>query len=96
MTTELEKQFFYTFDIPPKIYNSSLKDWEFPPITDRILLELICILVKCMEDRYSDYDCYKIWKTNYKDLKESILDDCICYRELNDIEQQIQALFKEG
>ena len=49
--SEIEKQFFDTFGIEPKtnqIYGIQL-DYHingYPQITDRILLELICILAK--------------------------------------------------
>lgn len=52
MTTDLEKQFFNTFGIEPitqAVWNSTETKWknfesweEYPQITDRILLELIC------------------------------------------------------
>lgn len=43
MTNELEKQFFDTFGID-KIYDCYL-DPEYPELTDRILLELIKLLI---------------------------------------------------
>ena len=96
MTTEIERQFFETFGIEPRPIYSELwaDEWvkdEYPQITDRILLELICINAKS-QDMYQDY--YKIRSRNYNNLKIEILSDCMCERE--DIKQQVQALFKEG
>lgn len=61
----------------------------YPQITDRILLELICINAKS-QDMYQDY--YRIRSRDYNNLKIEILGDCMCERE--DIKQQVQALFK--
>jgi hypothetical protein len=63
----------------------------YPQITDRILLELICINAKS-QDMYQDY--YRIRSRDYNNLKIEILGDCICERE--DIKQQVQALFEEN
>lgn len=56
MTTELEEQFFKVFGIEPKIYKTDGRDIDdngdvcswyieevYPEITDRVLLEIICI-----------------------------------------------------
>lgn len=50
MTNELEKRFFDTFGIKPKpiysgskLYNPFVTGYDYPTITDRILLKLICI-----------------------------------------------------
>ena len=88
MTTDLEKQFFYTFDIPPIRYNSSLEDWEFPQITDRILLELICILSKYQKDVGS---LLEICETDKNSIKEEVL-DMLIFRDTA-LKQQVQALF---
>lgn len=95
MTTEIEKQFFDTFGIKPKeqeifvLKRMIVK--EYPEITDRILLELICILSQ-LQGRINDY--YRIIHSNYEGLKTQILGDCICEKEF--IKQQVQSLFKEG
>lgn len=123
MTTDIERQFFDTFGIEPKLsckpwecpqYGAHGRDkcvkklcavdedcwknkeytsayYEYPQITDRILLELICINAKS-QDMYQDY--YRIRSRNYDNLKFEILGDCMCERE--DIKQQVQSLFKEG
>ena len=77
MTNELEKQFFDTFGIEPDItscYHRCKKDLNckkcdeakviYPQITDRILLELICIC--------SQYGFCPTVK-NIKDLKLKVL-----------------------
>ena len=100
MTNELEKQFFQCFGIEPKCQNTFINpskcpfnksreccdcvSCEYPQITDRILLELICIL-----DPY----CYSSGK-NIQHLKESVLEWCIKYKE--DIKHQVRSLFEEG
>lgn len=62
---------------------------EYPAITDRILLELICILSQ-LQAHLNDY--YRIIHSNYESLKIQILGDCICEKEF--IKQKVQALFK--
>ena len=67
---------------------------EFPKITDRILLELICILCK---EAYTYYEPF--YGTTFEDLKDNILSTCIqMYDNLTtgkNIKHQVQALFKE-
>ena len=69
---------------------------SYPQITDRILLELICIL----NDYGASYLCYR-FKRNIDDLKKNILTDLIfsLIGENNankkTLKQQVQALFKE-
>lgn len=98
MITEIERQFFDTFEIKPKYKtcvfkycknkkeydceNCNDREWHYPPITDRILLELICIL-----NPYS----YPSGK-NIQHLKEGILEWCIKFK--NDIKHQVQTLFE--
>lgn len=103
MTTDLEKQFFDTFDIQYEfcsdIYLNPCKfqcdDCEFrteryPEITDRILLELICILAKFEQLMTC---CYMTVAEDVEQLKIDILEDCIEYSE--HIKHHVQALFKE-
>ena len=70
-----------------------------PQITDRILLELICILSGWKQYCIS---YYVIDAVNINTLKSDILRDCICmlhWYEFNkcskDIKQKVQTLFKE-
>lgn len=106
MTIDIERQFFETFNIakrqvdcdqPARIYCSEsgcktckYSVYEYPEISDRILLELICINAKS-QDMYQDY--YRLRSRDYNNLKIEILGDCICERE--DIKHQVQSLFKE-
>lgn len=93
MTTDLEKQFFDTFEIEPKtnqVYGMQL-DYhidEYPQITDRILFELICIEKQLHSINF-----------NYEDFKCEILNHLIGMSKSNAFpelaKQQIQALFEE-
>lgn len=94
--TEIEKQFFDTFEIEPKrnVGLIAIKEPSYPKITDHILLELICILNK----HYSEY--YQIASMivgkYIEEVKKSILNDCIEQSKHKDFRQQVQALFKEN
>lgn len=61
----------------------------YPPITDRILLELICIIIR---DK-ANYNLHLSTIKNVKDLKNEILNQCMKNRAL--IKHQVQPLFKE-
>lgn len=102
MTNELEKQFFDTFGIEPKtnqVYGIQL-DYhikEYPQISDRILLELICI--------WNDNCTYsKDWliPSNMKKLKEATFYKFLTYKDCNvlscqrKIYNQVRTLFEEG
>lgn len=65
----------------------------YPQITDRILLELICILNKHYSEHYQIASM--IVGKNIEEVKKSILNDCIEQSKHKDFKQQIQALFKE-
>lgn len=99
MTNELEKQFFDTFGIEPKhgveltidpttddnVMNEHNVCYGYPEITDRILLELICIIGSiyiCTQDRET--------------LKEHILVQCMNTQMYSrDIKHQVRTLFEE-
>lgn len=105
MTTDIEKQFFDTFNIEKKqvdcgqLLRLDCEDcktckysvYEYPEITDRILLELICVLTK------SKAMLPIICSENTQDLKDEILWDLIKAQTQfkKEIKQQVQALFKE-
>lgn len=116
MTNEIEKQFFDKFGIKPLIENIPCSECEFnleecgcfycnreiyPQITDRKLLELICIINQIDLYFYGEYDYFTT--VNYKDLKEEVIAKCKRLVDKNAIseftgeyiKQQIQALFKE-
>lgn len=77
--------------------DEEIRKTEYPQITDRILLELICLL-----NKYSFLD---LWGEDIKELKGEVLDNCITIaldgsldeatQELKRYKQQVQALFKE-
>ena len=82
----------YRFDSVETEFGKTTKAFvEYPQITDRILLELICIL----------RNSYYVSGENIKVLKERVLRGCIKFRynlvtNNETIKQQVQALFEEG
>lgn len=114
MTGELEQEFFKAFEIEPqKIPDSSLiNTWDlYPEITDRKLLEMICILGNG-KDGSKNLNLYTangdewfaVLKDQYNsaycaaidnDFKNAILKLCIYRADINDFKHQIQQLFKE-
>ena len=103
MTTNLEKQFFDTFGIEPIGCNDNKNctgtldcitqcpNAKYPEITDRILLELICIL---SESPISiSFDVLMLGASDVEKLKGYILLACIGFAK--DIKHQVQSLFKE-
>lgn len=97
MTSEVEQEFFRVFGIEPKKCNKKkcqeyscivcYNYCKYPSITDRRLLELICILGTVI--RY-----FKIPpKLKLEQLKHHILRNCI--NEQEEIYIKIQQLFKE-
>jgi hypothetical protein len=111
MTTELEKEFFDTFGIEAiskwhkcKDYscvccdeydNCAKREFIYPEITDRVLLELICIFSQhCNFGRWNKYAMHSI-----DDFKYIILSQLIAYqnkRYTYGIQEKIQQLFKGG
>lgn len=91
MTNELEKQFFDAFGIKPDVISAPNYHWEdyvmqYPQISDRILLELICIIG-------SIYICTQ----DIESLKEHILVQCMNTQMYGgDIKHQVRTLFEEG
>ena len=93
MTNELEKQFFDTFGIEPKLECIKPSDercnecgcceLKYPQITDTHYLKLICTLG-------SIYLCVG----NEDDVKNHILKHCIRHKE--DVKHQVRTLFEEG
>ncbi len=70
---------------------------KYPEITDRRLLQMICLLAQY---RMNEAEFYKIKTSSIVILKNYVLGDCIdilrylCNKE--DFKHQIQQLFKEG
>lgn len=60
---------------------------DYPQITDRILLELICIANH--KDVYIDFE-----GTDIETIKNSLLENFIFFRR--DVEKYVKKLFKEG
>ena len=102
MTTDIERQFFDTFEIEPhnvyppqdELFGTREEmieffEEEYPQITDRILLELICILSKYQKDRGSLLEINEI---SLDEIKEEIL-EMLIYR-VDGCKYQVQALFK--
>lgn len=103
MTNKLEKQFFDTFGIEPKIiieprYSLNTEYYEqkiekYPQITDRILLNLICIATA--SEITVEFKRIK----NVEHLKEVVLNYCIrrygyCLHKDN-FKQRVRTLFEE-
>lgn len=96
MTNELEKTFFDTFEIEPKtnqVHSIQLYYHieKYPEITDRILLELICICNSTYINGYTNY--FMATGKTKEELKEEILKKCISLSK--DIKQQVRTLFEE-
>lgn len=114
MTTEIEKQFFDTFGIEPKtnreygykmaIYNEAgTEEIKFyPQITDRILLELLCLINQVDMYYYGEEEFYTGF--NYDNFKQEIISKCKRLADKNafsevtgeNFKHQVQSLFKEG
>ena len=102
--TNIEEKFFKTFGIETRCIEKNPTyccDYEdcnkcrglgYPQITDRILLELICIL--------NDFSDFCIEEICYECLKEEILCKCIewldCAIKHDEFKAQVQSLFKGG
>lgn len=101
MTTELEEQFFKAFGIEPYKLFSARQGINpnaviYPQITDRKLLEMICIL-----QRFKDITFNNLYFENIEHLKNEVLSQIYkCKLKLHEfnakqLQQQIQQLFKE-
>ena len=98
MTNELEKQFFQCFGIKPSTKydycwkSEENKDKLYLQITDRILLELICICNSTYINGYTNY--FMATGKTKEELKEEILKKCIALSK--DIKHQARTPFEEG
>lgn len=113
MTNELEKQFFQCFGIEPNCQNTFINpskcpfnesreccdcvSFEYPQITDSILLELIRI-IGLITIKYTNEQCeinYGDGAISYlgKDLKEAILNFLIS--KVSIFKHQVRTLFEE-
>jgi hypothetical protein len=74
----------------------------YPEITDRILLELICIIHQASLELYVEE--YYFESVNYKELKEEVIAKCKRLADKNafsevtgeHIKHQVRTLFEEG
>lgn len=111
MTTELEEQFFKVFGIEPlrhvcyrgfdncidNDYNCHCHNEKpcedshtiYPEITDRKLLEMITSLANALCN-------YFVPCVDYYNLKSRLLYDCIQNKENEELQYNIQQLFKEA
>jgi hypothetical protein len=64
---------------------------EYPEITDRKLLEIICIL-----NSTNGTNCTIYESKNISDLKKEILNECMSISDDIELKTKIQQLFKEG
>ena len=113
MIDELEKIFFNTFNIEPIGCNDNKNcagvldctqcpNVKYPQITDRILLELICIINQM--DLYFYDELYYFTAFNYKDLKEEVISKCKRLADKNalsevtgeHIKHQVRTLFEDN
>lgn len=104
---DLITHFFRVFEIEPKrncywsnthckncnedCVNFYIKP-KYPEISDRKLLEMICIYNSTYTNGYTNYSLLN--ERNVEKLKEQILKNCLIVRD--DIKHQIQQLFEEG
>ena len=87
MTNKTEKQFFDTFGIEERELDYPDNFSYYPEITDRILLELICITHTSPVITFVSRDV--------KSLKEEVLMVLCNWVNNRSIKQQVQALFEE-
>lgn len=93
MTTELEKQFFDTFEIHPN-FDPWLGD-VYPQITDRHYLELYCALCDAFNLLNINRTSAFAFKVKY--FKECVLKDLIGIEEFYKseyVKHQVQAIFE--
>ena len=110
MTNELEKQFFDTFGIEPKLKTFAIKQdtqgdltyppiYEYPQISDTHYLKLIAIMSKELAM------IVNLLEENLEDLKSEILKKCVMYYHINaqawgdcadKFKHQVRTLFEEG
>lgn len=64
----------------------------YPPITDHILLELVCILARQAQ---LNNERYFVLSDNYGQLKGDILIDCVSDKYAKKIKDDVRKLFEE-
>lgn len=111
MTNELEKQFFDTFGIEPNCQNTFINpskcpfiesreccdcvSFEYPQISDRILLGIIAKIMWSYSCTQNDFDAYEVHTVD--NLKEAVLKHAIELSK-NDayVYWGVRTLFEEG
>lgn len=95
----IEEKFYKVFEIKPAtigeygehyfINTVEIDGKRYAPITDRILLELICL--------YTQFDSDRLIRSysSVERLKDCILSGCICNKKNKKFKQQVQALFSK-
>ena len=86
--SDIEEEFYRVFGIEPRQMHIFTKDYNATitsGITDRILLELMCIIVSVQTS-------YAVNEGNYKKLKNKVLQKAISLK--NYIAQDVKALFE--
>lgn len=98
MTTELEQEFYDTFEIEKRyiILEDDYGQYRtheklYPKITAEKLLEMICIYNSTYTNGFTNYSLLNERST--EELKGHILRNCLKVRD--DVYNQIQQLFKE-
>ena len=89
MTSRLEEKFFNAFGIHERELEYPDNFTYYPEITDRVLLELICILTKFYGELVLE-QC-----TDVKDLKEQVLNIFIRTSYKDNFKHQVRTLFEE-
>lgn len=106
MATEIEKTFFDTFGIEPRITGYEVHGvglevvsqepiYEYPQITDRILLGIIAKIMWSYSCTQNDFDAYEVYTVD--NLKEAVLKHAIELSK-NDayVYCGVRTLFEEG
>ena len=87
---DIIKKFFDTFEIKAKELEYLDNFTYYPEITDRILLEMICIL----NENATLEETYYQGASTVKELKKLVLKDLIKTKDNFNTIQQVQELFK--
>jgi hypothetical protein len=86
---DIEEKFFKTFGIEPKELEYPDNFECYPEITDRILLELIYVIIR----QNGSYQLHIV--KDIIDLKEQILKSCILLSVFEEFKNVVQSLFTE-
>ena len=92
ITNGCEEYYYMSNEIPCKECEDKicLKDPKYSVITDRILLQLICLINDNLMNVHNS--AYILKGRNFNELKTEILSECINYSK--DIKKDVKALFE--